>query len=58
MLYQIRGELERAEEMYQKSLAINEALGRKEAWPVTMATSETYIRSGVSLRRLKRCTRS
>ena len=29
-LYQTRGELDRAEEMYQKSLAINEALGRKE----------------------------
>ncbi|MCI0560022.1 MAG: DUF4062 domain-containing protein, partial [Nitrososphaera sp.] len=29
ILYKTRGELDRAEEMYQKSLAINEALGRK-----------------------------
>ena len=30
ILYQTRGELERAEEMYRKALAIEEALGRKE----------------------------
>ena len=30
ILYRTRGDLERAEEMYRKSLAINEKLGRKE----------------------------
>ena len=30
ILYQNRGELDRAEEMYRKSLEIDEALGRKE----------------------------
>ena len=30
ILYAIRGELDRAEEMYRKSLELNEALGHKE----------------------------
>ncbi|MCP5204917.1 MAG: tetratricopeptide repeat protein [Pseudomonadales bacterium] len=57
-LYQIRGELERAEEMYQKSLAIEETLGRKEGMASVYGNLESYIRPRASLSGLKRCTGS
>ena len=37
MIYDTRGELDRAEEMYQKALAINEKLGRQEGIAIQYA---------------------
>ncbi|MHC4353030.1 MAG: tetratricopeptide repeat protein, partial [Planctomycetota bacterium] len=51
ILYQTRGDLERAEEMYQKSLAINEALGSKEGMAIQYGNLGTLYQTRGDLER-------
>ena len=56
-LYQTRGELDRAEEMYQSHWPLRMHSATIRAWQFPMATSETFIRHAESLIERGRCTR-
>ncbi|MGH8566008.1 MAG: tetratricopeptide repeat protein [Gammaproteobacteria bacterium] len=57
LIYGTRGELERAEEMHKKSLAINEKLGRQEGMASVYGNLGVIYGTRGELERAERCSR-